>query len=259
MTSSEASRASASSASPSRSASTCPRIAVSGVRSSCDTVIRKCRSSSFASASLRVISPKRSARWAISSPERTSGTSTSYRPAATSSAARERARTGLRHSARQVEEQQARDDEPAEAGEADPPDEDEPAIAQLRLRLCDDERPERLPEHLDGLRDGEIRAILAGRHELEGLRALRRGGEPGLLGRQPAKTGDVTGEEPDADVVEAGAGGLLEPRHDETRRRRPLVDALERLLGEELAELAGLPPEVGLWSGSRCSPGRGGS
>ena len=34
---------------PSRSASTCPRIAVSGVRSSCETVIRKLRSSSSAS------------------------------------------------------------------------------------------------------------------------------------------------------------------------------------------------------------------
>ena len=69
---------------------------------------------------------------------------------------------------------------------------------------------------------------------------------PACFGRQPAETGDVTGEEPDADVVEAGAGGHLEPRHDETRRRRPLVHALDRLLGEELAELAGLPPEVGL-------------
>ncbi len=150
-----------------------------------------------------------------------------------------------RHAARQVEEQQPRDDEPAEAGEAHPPDEDEPAIAQLRLRLRHDERPERLPQHLDGLRDGEIGAVLARRHQLERRRALRRGVEPRLLGCQPAKTGDVAGEEPDADVVEAGAGGHLEPRHDETRRRRPLVHALDRLLGEELAELAGLPPEVG--------------
>ena len=62
---------------PSRIASTCPRIAVSGVRSSCETVIRKFRSRSSASASRAAISRKRSASWLISSPPGTSGTGTS--------------------------------------------------------------------------------------------------------------------------------------------------------------------------------------
>ena len=51
ITSSEASRASASSARPSRSASTWPRIAVNGVRSSCETTMRKFRSRRCDSAS----------------------------------------------------------------------------------------------------------------------------------------------------------------------------------------------------------------
>ena len=51
---------------PSRSAATWPRIAVSGVRSSCETDMRKFRSSSSASASRAAISRKRSERWPIS-------------------------------------------------------------------------------------------------------------------------------------------------------------------------------------------------
>ncbi len=68
--------------------------------------------------------------------------------------------------------------------------------------------------------------------------------EPRLLRRETTQTGDVAREEPDADVVETGAGGPLEPRHDQARRRRPLVDALDRLLGEQAAELPRLAPEV---------------
>ena len=58
ITVSDAARSSSSVTTPSRSASTWPRIAVSGVRSSCETVIRKLRSSSSASASLAAISPE---------------------------------------------------------------------------------------------------------------------------------------------------------------------------------------------------------
>ena len=55
---------------PSRSASTWPWIAVSGVRSSCETDIRNWRSSSSVSASRAAISRNRSERWQISSPPR---------------------------------------------------------------------------------------------------------------------------------------------------------------------------------------------
>ena len=75
--SSDASTSSGSVTTPSRSAATCPRIAVSGVRSSCETDIRKLRSSSSASASRAVICRKRSVRWPISPPPGTCGTSTS--------------------------------------------------------------------------------------------------------------------------------------------------------------------------------------
>ena len=68
ITSSEAVRSAGSSTTPSRSASTCPRIAVSGVRSSCETVIRKLRSSSSASDKRDVIWRNESARSATSSP-----------------------------------------------------------------------------------------------------------------------------------------------------------------------------------------------
>src|SRR6266540_2976607 len=96
ITSSDSRLAAGSSTSPSRSASTWPRTAVSGVRSSWETDIRNFRSSSSASESRAAICRNRSVRWPISSPEGTSGTTTSYRPSATWSAARERPRTGFR-------------------------------------------------------------------------------------------------------------------------------------------------------------------
>ena len=66
-TSSEAARSSGSSMMSSASAWTWPWIAVSGVRSSCETRIRKFRSSSSASLSLRAISWKRAASMPSSS------------------------------------------------------------------------------------------------------------------------------------------------------------------------------------------------
>ena len=65
-TSSESVRCSGSSTTPSSSAETWPRIAVSGVRSSCETDIRKLRSRGSVSARRSVISSNRSARWPIS-------------------------------------------------------------------------------------------------------------------------------------------------------------------------------------------------
>src|SRR5207253_1155554 len=58
ITSSERRLASSSSRTPSRSAATWPRIAVSGVRSSCETDMRKWRESCSDSASFAVISPR---------------------------------------------------------------------------------------------------------------------------------------------------------------------------------------------------------
>ena len=75
--SSETPRASSSSTSPSLSAATWPRIAVSGVRSSCDTDMRKFRSSCSASPSRRAITAKRFDSSDTSLPPRTLGTATS--------------------------------------------------------------------------------------------------------------------------------------------------------------------------------------
>ena len=73
---SERARSSGSSTRPSESAATWPRIAVSGVRSSCETDIRKFRSRASDSISFPVISSNRSARWPIS-PGARRGSSTS--------------------------------------------------------------------------------------------------------------------------------------------------------------------------------------
>ena len=67
---------SGSSKSPSRIASTWPLIAVSGVRSSCETDIRNWRSRSSVAASRAAISLNRSERWLISSPPPPTGTRT---------------------------------------------------------------------------------------------------------------------------------------------------------------------------------------
>ena len=61
---------------PSLSADTCPRIAVSGVRSSCDTDMRKFRDSCSDSASFAAMSAKRVERCEISSEPRGGGSST---------------------------------------------------------------------------------------------------------------------------------------------------------------------------------------
>ena len=92
--SSEASTWSGSRTMPSRIASTWPRIAVSGVRSSWDTDMRKERLSFSASASFATMRRKRSLSWEISSPPFVSGISTSYCPAATRCVARVSASTG---------------------------------------------------------------------------------------------------------------------------------------------------------------------
>ena len=153
---------------PSRSASTWPRIAVSGVRSSCETDIRKFRSCSSASASRAAICRKRSARWLISSPPALGHVDVV--PALGDLVGRLREREhGIGDPARQVP------GEPGGHEQADPErdqqqlDEREPAVGQVgllasrrraRRSVCALE-DERLPHGEEGL-------VLARRRELEG-------------------------------------------------------------------------------------------
>ncbi len=81
----------------------------------------------------------------------------------------------LRDAPREVQKEQSGDEQAAEEGEPDPPDQDRPALPQLRARLGDDEGPERLPEQLDRLRDREVRAVLARRNELDRGASARAG------------------------------------------------------------------------------------
>ena len=156
ITSSDRRRAASSSRTPSRSAATWPRIAVSGVRSSCDTDMRKLRESCSDSASLAVISPKRAASRSTSLPPVRSGSDdvvVAHGDLVRSP--RERLERS-RDPAREVEDEDAGDGNPDPERERELPRELEPAAAQRGLRLRDDERPRVDRPELDCLRNAEI-------------------------------------------------------------------------------------------------------
>ena len=134
ITSSDRRRDSASSMTPSRSAATCPRIAVSGVRSSCETDMRKLRESSSDSASRVAIWPNRAASRSTSLPP----VARAARPC--SGRRRPRPPRGERlerphDPAREVDDERAGDGDPDPERDRELPHELEPAAAQRRVRL----------------------------------------------------------------------------------------------------------------------------
>ena len=137
-------RCSGSSTTPSSSAETWPRIAVSGVRSSCETDMRKLRSSRSASASRSAISPNRSARWPIS-PGARLGHLDVVVPAGDLVGRLARAQHGAHDPPREVPREQrrrrARPSAPAIARRLIEP---RHALADVRLLLRDDDRADRL-------------------------------------------------------------------------------------------------------------------
>ena len=141
ITVSEAARSSSSVTTPSRRASTWPRIAVSGVRSSCETDIRKLRSSSSASESRAAISRKRSASTPISPPPGTSGTADVVAAPGDLVGGRGKLQHGRGDPAGQVPgEEPAATSDPAGEGDQEPLDQREPALVEHGLRLRDDDR-----------------------------------------------------------------------------------------------------------------------
>ena len=143
---------------PSRSADTWPRIAVSGVRSSCETDMRKLRDSCSDSASFAAMSRKRADEMRDLVRAARRGQLDAVVPAATSSAACESARSGSRDAPREVEAEQARDDDAAAERDPEPFDERHRAAAQLRRRLRDDERAEQVVAELQRPRDCQVAA-----------------------------------------------------------------------------------------------------
>ncbi len=137
---------------------------------------------------------------------------------------------------REVEEEPGSDDEATEEREPDPPDQNEPAVAQLRLGLCDDERSECFATEADRLRDGKERPLLVRRSQLDRLHARRQRRETCLLERELLQAGELSGKETEADVEKLGSSGELELRRCELRRRGSLLDALNRLRLVELCE-----------------------
>ena len=145
---------------PSRSASTCPRIAVKGVRSSCDTDMRKERLSCSASASLATMRRKRSLSREISSLALRLGDLDVVAPGRD---VLRRAREGehrLGEAAREPPEQHRGEPDPDGEREREPFEQGDPLLAELGDRLGDDEPAERLgsPRELDRLRGGEQQA-----------------------------------------------------------------------------------------------------
>ena len=248
-TESDSASASGSSIRPSRSASTWPRIAVSGVRSSCETDIRKLRSCSSASASREAIWRKRSARWLTSPLPGTSGTAMSYLPSAIRSAAVREREHRLGDPAREVPGERAGDEQPDAERDEQELEQREPAVRQLGLLLGDDQRAEVLPLELERLPDRLEGLALARRGELEGDHLLavdeRLPLVADLLAVELAQAGAVPEEDRRADVVEAGAGRLLELGAGEVGRRAALVDRAERGRLVELGQPLRLPPELG--------------
>ena len=141
--SSDSSSASGSVTTPSRSAATWPRIAVSGVRSSCETDMRKFRSSSSPPRAARAISRNRSARWPISPPPRHLG----HRHVVVALRDLVRRRGEREHRPRdpprEVQREPADDDEADEERDREPESSVSQVVTQLGLRLRDDQLPER--------------------------------------------------------------------------------------------------------------------
>ena len=215
-TSSDSARAFGSSASPSRSASTWPRIAVSGVRSSCETDIRKFRSCSSASREPR--RPSRGtapARWLISSAARHVRDGDVVLPAGDPVGGRREREHGPRDPAGEVpREQRRRRRAPTPSATKSELDEREPAVRSSVFGFATTARRRSSPRRLE----------LERLRRRRGKSCARRGGvksnvitfsasdQPPVhrrLGQLP-EAGVLAGEDRHADVEEPRAGRPLE-------------------------------------------------
>ena len=150
----------------------------------------------------------------------------------------------LREPSREVPEESGSDDQAAEERKPDTPDEHQPPVAELCLRLRDDERAERLAAERDRFDDRHEGPILSRRRELDPGRRLGQSFEACVGLTQLTEARRLAREDLDPDVVQVRSRRLLELRRSEARRRRSLVDALKRLLLVQVGEPSGLPPEV---------------
>src|SRR5205814_6833130 len=104
-----------------------------------------------------------------------------------------------REAPREIPDQPRCNYEPGEESEAHATEEYEPAGAQLRPRLCHDERPERVSTDRNWIGGREIGAIRPGRHEFEGLDMARGERRPiEKAAAQRAQPGALAGEDLDA-------------------------------------------------------------
>ncbi len=225
--SSDASCCSGSSTTPSSSAETWPRIAVSGVRSSCDTDIRKFRSISSTSASRPAISRNRSLRCAELA-RRLLRHRHVVVPGGDLVGGVGELQHGTHDAPRQVPRENRGDEQADEPREREPLDQVVDALADVGLRRRDDDRADRLFAEVDRVRDRQVHAVRPGRHELERQRLARRPVD--RLQRQALEAGDLAREETVTapDEVDLVAGRLLERCRD--RRRRQAVVRLARLV-----------------------------
>ena len=208
---------------PSRSAATWPRMAVSGVRSSCETDMRKFRSSSSASASLAAISRNRD-RWPISSRPRRSGTLASYRPSAISSAATRERSTGSvirreRYSGERARHERARRASASAAARR------ASASGRAARSSASRRRARRTPARVRRARAGARRrgaSCRSRRRELELERRLAGSAPKSIvaLGSVPEGATLARGRVTPADVEDAVAGRVLELA---ARSRRPVL------------------------------------
>ena len=157
---------------------------------------------------------------------------------------------GLGEAAREVEGEPAHDSDADEEGEGESREERHPRLAELRLRLGHDQVREGdtfLTAEANGVRDGEERAVLPGRLELERDDLVGAEIDADVLESQPRQPGVLArariGGRPD-DLEEPVAGGGLEPLGRKRGGGLVLVQRSNRRLGVELREPAGLLAEL---------------
>ena len=246
-----------SSTTPSSSAATWPRIAVSGVRSSCETDMRKFRSRTSVSARRAVIWSKRSARCADLAGARARGP---RRRSCRSRPRRRRARSASTGCMIRRERYQTapRDEQAAEERDRKPRRTSVTPLAELRLRLRDEIAPKVVSADPRPGPDSEEGPVLPGgvnSNVTAPSAASGSSGSPVERVVEPRRPERCAGERAmrAGDVVEAVAGRLLEARGERRRRARRGV---RRVDGVELRDPGRLAPELGDASGRAQSPGR---
>ena len=142
---------------------------------------------------------------------------------------------------REVEGERADDHQREEERDREAGEQRHPRVAQLRLRLGDDQVPEHRPAaRPDRVRGGEKRPVLAGRAELEGDDSRRREVDADVRERDPGQAGVLARGEGRADEVEPVSGRRLELGRGEGGRGLLLVHRPHGRLGVQLRE----PPRL---------------